>query len=248
MKRTVKILTQGVSSLARAVSAGPAVGGGGGTPYTKLGCRSYLREMSNQQNVHALSWRKLYLSRAKLKASSRTSALMAGFAMVAMVEVHLEYGHPIPDPLLVTFSVCTVVLVTVNLFALLISTCILPHIEAVSSGKSDTAFKDSPHINMSRYIDIAWACSTAIGIMLFLCEIAIICWIKFYHHSTNAAIAATAVVAPCAVVFCIFALHFYRSLVKHKYEQSTQTVEELEHMALQLQQDNGAPPADTTNA
>ncbi|KAF7694803.1 calcium release-activated calcium channel protein 1 [Silurus meridionalis] len=220
----------------------------------------------SEHSLQALSWRKLYLSRAKLKATSRTSALLSGFAMVAMVEVQLERDYDYHPLLLIAFSACTTVLVAVHLFALMISTCILPNIEAVSNVHNLNSVKESPHERMHHHVELAWAFSTVIGTFLFLVEVLLLCWVKFLPQktplnpkettaspSTNstekvdvgisageaAAYAATIIIIPCGFVFIIFAVHFYRSLVSHKTDRQFQELEELSNLTrLQNQLDH----------
>ncbi|XP_060912401.1 protein orai-2 [Labrus mixtus] len=232
----------------------------GGMDYRDWVRRSYLELVSsNHHSVQALSWRKLYLSRAKLKASSRTSALLSGFAMVAMVEVQLEMQYSYPPVLLIAFSVCTTVLVAVHLFALLISTCILPNVEAVSNIHNLNSVSESPHERMHCYIELAWGFSTALGILLFLAEVVLLCWIKFLpvdscetkkgttcgstgtaappvaqDSGRAAALASTIIMVPVGVIFVVFTIHFYRSLVRHKTERHHQEIEELHKIKVQL--------------
>ncbi|XP_077593072.1 calcium release-activated calcium channel protein 1 [Stigmatopora nigra] len=211
-----------------------------------------MRNMSiNEHSMQALSWRKLYLSRAKLKASSRTSALLSGFAMVAMVEVQLDNSYRYPPALLIAFSACTTILVAVHLFALMVSTCILPNIEAVSNVHNINSVSESPHERMHRHIELAWAFSTVIGTLLFLAEVVLLCWVKFLpikpSKSSNgtvsagvaAAITSTSIMVPFGLVFIVFAVHFYRSLVSHKTDRQFQELEELSNLTrLQNQLDN----------
>lgn len=178
-----------------------------------------------------LSWRKMHLSKAKLKASSKTSALLSGFAMVAMVELQLNNESSIPPTILVVFAVITTLLVSVHMLALMISTCILPNIETVCNLDSINFVEESPHERLHWYIETAWAFSTLLGLLLFLAEIAIICWLKFYNINTTAAWSACVVLVPILFVFLAFAVHFYRSLVAHKYEIS---MKELKRMNDQI--------------
>jgi len=184
---------------------------------------------------HIYHWKHLNLSRAKLKASSRTSALLAGFAMVAMVEIQIDEN--IPTGLLLAFAVCTVLLIAVHMLALMISTCILPHTEAVSNLHIQTAqtVHESPHIKMSIIVELAWAFSTVLGILLFLIEICILCWVKFYTFESHlAAWVATGLIIPIFFVFIAFAAHFYMKLVGHKSEVYEYNIKELELLKDQL--------------
>ncbi|KAM9393732.1 calcium release-activated calcium channel protein 1-like [Pholidichthys leucotaenia] len=200
----------------------------------------------NEHSLQALSWRKLYLSRAKLKATSRTSALLSGFAMVAMVEVQLEEEHEYPPGLLIAFSACTTVLVAVHLFALMISTCILPNLEAVSNVHNLNSVNESPHERMHRHIELAWAFSTVIGTLLFLTEVMLLCWVKFLPLKKKgkndsispgeaAAIASTCIMVPFGFVFIIFAVHFYRTLVSHKTDRQIRELEQVIRLQNQLE-------------
>lgn len=171
-----------------------------------------------------------------------------------MVEVELETEYSYPRVLLIAFSVCTTVLVAVHLFALLISTCILPNVEAVSNIHNLNSVSESPHERMHHYIELAWGFSTALGILLFLAEVMLLCWIKFLPVESSemkkppstplpaqdrgsgfqAALACTIIMIPVLIVFLLFTIHFYRSLVRHKTERHHQEIEELHKIKVQL--------------
>lgn len=191
---------------------------------------------------HYLSWRQLYLSKAKLKASSRTSGLMSGFAMVAMVEINLDGNQqPLPSFLCIIFSVMTTILISVHVFALMISVCILPNLETVDQlNKTDKHFFkippcDSPHTALRSYVEVAWLFSTGFGTLLFLIEIPLLMWVKFYNLSKPAAYASMGIMGPVCIIFLTFAVHFYRKLIKHKRDQSIREMEELQLIATQIE-------------
>ena len=163
------------------------------------------------------------------------------------MELDLKTG--IPNGLLVAFSICTTLVVSAHLLALMISTCILPNIEAVASMNSSV--HESPHEKMHWYIELAWVFSTGVGILLFLAQIAILAWVRFYDKEKTDAVGmlpqilSTAIIVPVIIIFLAFAFVFYHKLIAHKYERSTKGLEELESMAHALDYNRGSIPAST---
>jgi len=231
-----------LSSYSASGYTGPALSHQGSFVFPRSGLPLVVGDTTNTDRMsvkgvdeHIYHWKHLNLSRAKLKASSRTSALLAGFAMVAMVEIQIDTD--IPSGLLVSFAVCTVLLIAVHMLALMISTCILPHTEAISNLHVQTphTVHESPHLKMSTIVEMAWAFSTVLGILLFLIEICILCWVKFYNFDSHlAAWVATGLIIPIFFVFIAFAAHFYMRLVGHKSEVHEYNIKELELLKDQL--------------
>lgn len=155
-----------------------------------------------------------------------------------MVEVQLDDKTTVPSSMLIAFAVCTTLLVAVHMLALMISTCILPNIETVCNLHSISLVHESPHERLHWYIETAWAFSTLLGLILFLLEIAILCWVKFYDLNKTAAWSACVVLIPVLVIFLAFAIHFYRSLMTHKYEVTVSGIRELELLKEQMEHDH----------
>ena len=94
---------------------------------------------------------------------------------------------------------------------------------------------------MHKYIETAWAFSTGLGILLFLSEIAILSWVKFDPKGEAKppgfapALASTLIILPAGIVFIVFALHFYRKLIDHKFDRNNRNLEELENIHIGLQ-------------
>ncbi|XP_062310432.1 calcium release-activated calcium channel protein 1-like [Osmerus eperlanus] len=194
-----------------------------------------------EHSEETLSWRKLHLSRAKLKAISQTSAFMAGFAMVAMVEMDLESTDPYPRWLLVAFSACTTTLVAVHLFALVISTCLLPHFDALARLDIKNLGFESPQKSLHSYVEAAWILSTVVGTLLSLVEVVLVVWIKFLPlnpnnmekndmSSSEAAITSSSIMLAVGLLFIVFAVHFYYTLVVHKTDCQTEKLKELDYI------------------
>ena len=170
-----------------------------------------------------------------------------------MVEINLDTG--VPQGLAILFSFTTTILISVHVFALMISTCILPNIETVELMHNSvyvqqelgdkTLASHSPHRKFRHYIEVAWIFSTGLGALLFLIEIPILMWVKFYYLSIYAAYVSMGIMVPVCVLFVFFAFKFYRKLVEHKQSKNTMQLEELQVMATYLKNDEATAMFDS---
>lgn len=138
----------------------------------------------------------------------------------------------------------------------MIASCILPHIDAValSEERDLESITDSPHDKMVFFIEVSWIFSNIIGIVLFLSEIALLTWVKFWqiggdengepgtegsngasgstgydnNRGKKVAYASTGVLVVSILFFIWYAIYFYRQLADHEFQRSQLRVNQLE--------------------
>ncbi|CAF1012918.1 unnamed protein product [Adineta ricciae] len=173
------------------------------------------KRCKSDQRVELLLYRK-----SKLESASETSAVLSGFAIVALVEFSIDSYSEVPsrDGVLTAYAVLSCLLVSVHLLALLMSVCILPEIKSVLLQKNQWIKhkNQEPLSGISIYIEIAWLLSTGLGLFLVILELGIVFWIKVSGFSFAAAIAAIATLCLIGIPFIIFAVGFYIRVVRAK--------------------------------
>ncbi|CAF0988492.1 unnamed protein product [Adineta ricciae] len=178
----------------------------------------------------------LFYRKSKLESVNETSALLSGFAIVAIVELSLDSykDHSSNDNLLVCYAIISCLLVGIHLLALLMSMCILPELKSVIR-QSDVWINNEnskPLSSLNIYIEIAWVVSTGLGLFLFIIELGIIIWIKVSGFSRLAAISALVTLCLVGCPFILFAIGFYFRVTRAKVHLHQTDLEKIEQGAI----------------
>ncbi|CAF0918284.1 unnamed protein product [Rotaria sp. Silwood1] len=179
------------------------------------------------RRIHNLLYRK-----SKLESVNETSALLSGFAIVAIVELSLDSyeKNKSNEGLIICYAIISCLLVGIHLLALLMSMCILPEIKSVIRNSDFWINNENskPLSSLNKYIEIAWIASTGFGLFLFIIELCLIFWIKVSGFSQTAAIAALITLGVIGCPFILFAIGFYFRVARAKvylYQTDLETIE-----------------------
>ena len=141
--------------------------------------------------------------------------------------VEAEISPLTPTGLLIPFAMLTALLIFVHMASLLIATRLLPELEAIVK-------QPSLHSSISKGytlpVHVVWYLSNIVGIVLFLVELVIVAYVKFYpttddKTSLHVGTATLAVVVVLSVVSLPFIVVFFRSISKKKIQLHEQNLE-----------------------
>ena len=143
--------------------------------------------------------------------------------------VEAEISTETPTALLIPFAMLTALLIFVHMASLLIATRLLPELEAIIKQPS-LHVPSSISKGYTWPVHMVWYLSNIVGIVLFLVELVIVAYVKFYpagedKTSLHVGTATLAVVVVLSVVSLPFIVVFFRSISKKKIQLHEQNLE-----------------------
>ena len=142
---------------------------------------------------------------------------------VAIVEIEIEPGTPVG--LLVPFAIISAILIFVHLLSLMLAIYLLPELESLGgTGHPPELYTYGLVVAKSFSIQFCWVLSNIVGILLFLVELVLIGFIKFYpidaERSNNiyAAVCMLVTIILLSVFMSPVILYYMRSLSKFKLQ------------------------------
>ena len=145
-----------------------------------------------------------------------------------MVEADLK--DETPTSLLIGFAVLTAVLISVHLVSLTIATRLLPEIEAFINNPK---LKVPQTIAKGHYwpVQLVWYLSNILGVLLFLMELVLVTYVKFYPqnitqaHRVYIGTGTLVLVSTLSIVCLPFVIVFFRSLSRQKIRHHERKLE-----------------------
>ncbi|ODM96876.1 Sodium/potassium/calcium exchanger 5 [Orchesella cincta] len=133
---------------------------------------------------------------------------------IAAVDLKLPEGKTNPD-LVTAFVATTCLLVAITVIVKVVSTLILPHLDMMAE-LSVMEAESAPHDQLINWIFCTCLMGHTVAPVLFCLDFILISWIQFPIHSTEAAMAVTAIMSPLIVVIIMFGFVLYQQMKQFK--------------------------------
>lgn len=146
-----------------------------------------------------------------------------------MVEV--ELAEKTPSSILIPYAMLTALLICVHLFSLILATRLLPELEAFINNPTNLNIPPPITKGYSWPVQLVWYLSNIVGVLLFLVELVLVAYVKFYPYNevvsdrVHVGTATLVVVVALSTVSFPFIVIFFRSLSNKKIKFHEQKLE-----------------------
>lgn len=149
-----------------------------------------------------------------------------------MVELQVNVPTTCPAWLFSIYAANTVLLIATNIFALMVSTCLLPQMSAVSEEYDVSNLKSvpsfSPHDRLKGLVSLSAGLAHVFGLFLFLFELMLLSWVKFWDFSIPAAAAGSLTMVPFIILIVFVLIHLKKVLAEHTCGSRFSRIEEVQ--------------------